>query len=95
MPLAPVVRQPPAALLCIPICWGLHPACLLPGTDSPTLAPFHSTVLRQVGQKLVAANLGWRSAFALLNAAYYVLHYCFAAQEMVWGSLMLLFVLCT
>ncbi|KAI7837138.1 hypothetical protein COHA_009016 [Chlorella ohadii] len=40
-----------------------------------------------VGQKLVALNLGWRSAFALLNAAYFLLHYGFAAQTAHVGAL--------
>lgn len=33
-----------------------------------------------VGNKLVAANLGWPVVFGLLNVAYYVLHYMFASQ---------------
>ena len=38
-----------------------------------------------MGSKLVALNLGWRSAFALLNAAYFFLHYGFAAQVRLLG----------
>ncbi len=33
-----------------------------------------------VGNKLVAANLGWKPVFFLLNGAYFVLHYMFASQ---------------
>lgn len=33
-----------------------------------------------VGRKLLELDLGWRSVFMLLNAAYFGLHYVFAAQ---------------
>ncbi|KAL4428826.1 hypothetical protein ABPG77_005264 [Micractinium sp. CCAP 211/92] len=40
-----------------------------------------------VGNKLVAANLGWPVVFGLLNVAYYVLHYMFASQTAHVGAL--------
>ncbi|GAB4819400.1 hypothetical protein N2152v2_006446 [Parachlorella kessleri] len=40
-----------------------------------------------VGNKLVAANLGWKPVFFLLNGAYFVLHYMFASQTAHVGAL--------
>lgn len=41
----------------------------------------------QVGNQLVAANLGWPAVFGLLNVAYYALHYMFASQTAHVGAL--------
>ena len=40
-----------------------------------------------VGDRLVAANLGWPAVFGLLNAVYFVLHYMFASQTAHVGAL--------
>jgi DASS family divalent anion:Na+ symporter len=40
-----------------------------------------------VGSQLVAANMGWPVVFALLNGAYFVLHYMFASQTAHVGAL--------
>lgn len=37
-----------------------------------------------VGNKLVAANLGWKALFGVLNLAYFGLHYMFASQASGW-----------
>jgi DASS family divalent anion:Na+ symporter len=40
-----------------------------------------------VGGALIAMNLGWQPVFALLNAAYFGLHYMFASQTAHVGAL--------
>lgn len=83
LPVCPVVNTPRRvadfrSVPCLPTCWSHLAApirALLPPCHRPALL-----LSLQVGQKLVALNLGWRSAFALLNAAYFLLHYGFAAQ---------------
>ena len=40
-----------------------------------------------VGGKLTSMNLGWQPVFALLNGAYFVLHYMFASQTAHVGAL--------
>ena len=40
-----------------------------------------------VGGKLLSYNLGWQPIFALLNVAYFVLHYMFASQTAHVGTL--------
>lgn len=59
--------------------------------DVTCYRPAHSPLLStrsfppaEVGNQLVAANLGWPAVFGLLNVAYYALHYMFASQVGPW-----------
>ena len=77
-------------------CAALRPLCraLPPAGPSQHFPEIHTCLCllapaaAEVGSKLVAANLGWPTVFAVLNASYFVLHYMFASQVggVSWGG---------